>query len=78
MSRLFAEADMGNWRTEWGKCVEWGWECEELNENAGAGNQRGNARNLGRNAKNAESQGGASANQGGGLSIAVETTYNIE
>ena len=32
------KAKMGNWRTEWGKCGELGWECEEWDVDAGAGN----------------------------------------
>ena len=41
------------------------WECEECDGNAGAGNQRGNAGNLGGNTKDMENQSGGAGSQGG-------------
>ena len=66
---------MGNWRTEWKKCGEEGWECEEWDGNAGAENQCGNSGNLGGNTKNVGNQGSDAGNQGGNLSIAIEITW---
>ena len=64
---------MGNWRMEWGKCGEQGWENKEWDGNTGAENPRGNVGKLGGDAKNVVNQGGDAANQCGNASIATET-----
>ena len=53
---------MGNWKTEWGKCREEGWEWDECDGNAGGENKHGNAGNLGENTNNMEIQGGDAGN----------------
>ena len=52
------------------------WECKEWDRNAGAGNQRGNEKNLDRNAKNMGNQDGDVGNHGRNLSIVVEMIWN--
>ena len=41
MSKLAVKAQLGNWETEWGKCGEQEWECEEWDGNAVAGIRSG-------------------------------------
>ena len=53
MSKLAVKAQLGNWGTEWGKCGEQEWECEEWDGNAVAGNLCGNAKNMGNQGDNA-------------------------
>ena len=59
MSKLVVKSQLGNWGTEWGKCGEQEWECEEWDGNAVAGNQIGN---LCGNAKNMGNQGDNAGN----------------
>ena len=41
MSKLVVKAQLGDWGTEWGKCGEQEWECEEWDGNAVAGIRSG-------------------------------------
>ena len=71
LSRLSVKVKIGNWETEWVKCGEQAWECEEWDGNAGAGNQRWNEGYLDRNTKN---KAGDTGNQG----IKYSDRNNIE
>ena len=55
---------IGNWETEWAKCWEQAWECEEWNGSAGAENQRWNAGYLDGNTKNMDNKAGDTGNWG--------------
>ena len=55
---------IGNWETEWGKCWEQAWECEEWNGSAGAENQPWNAGYLDGNTKNMDNKADDTGNWG--------------